>query len=92
MTHKSNHDFKENGLLYMRLQSKPCTLKVPSQNRFLPEIAFSPIYYPKKSIFEIQYRNKTLKKSLQFWARSPAPPTYVKEMAVAGLKINFLKF
>ena len=54
-------------------------------------MAFTPLYYPKKSIFELQNPKKDLqKKGGNFGAL--ARTSSLKEMAVAGLKIDFLKF
>ena len=54
-------------------------------------MAFSPLYYHKKSIFEIQNQKKDLEKKVENFG-AIARTSYVKEMTVAGLKMNFLKF
>ena len=54
-------------------------------------MAFTPLYYPKKSIFEIKNPKTDLeKKGKNFGAL--ALTSYVKVMTVAGLKIDFWKF
>ena len=54
-------------------------------------MAFSPLYYLKKSIFEIQNPKKDLEKRVWNFG-ALARTSYVKEMTVADLKIDFWKF
>ena len=54
-------------------------------------MAFTPLYYPKKSIFEIKNPKTDLeKKGKNFGAL--ALTSYVKVMTVAGLKMTFENF
>ena len=54
-------------------------------------MAFTPLYYPNKSIFELQNPKTDLEKKVENFG-ALARTSYVKEMTVAGLKINFWKF
>ena len=51
-------------------------------------MAFSPLYYLKISIFDIQNPKKDLEKKVKQFG-GLARTSYVKEMTVAGLKIDF---
>ena len=50
-----------------------------------------PLYYPKKSIFELQNWKKDFEKKFKNLGALPRISS-LKEMAVAGLKIDFWKF
>ena len=63
-------------------------LKVSVKNRFIPEMAFTPLYYLKKLIFEISNPKKGPYKKVEHFGVL-ARTSSLKEMAVAGLKIDF---
>ena len=54
-------------------------------------MAFTPLYYSKKSIFELQNPKKDPEKKVENFGVVMRFSS-LKEMAVAGLKIGFLKF
>ena len=54
-------------------------------------MSFLPLYYPKKSIFELQNWKKDLEKKFENLGALPRISS-LKAMAVAGLKIEFWKF
>ena len=54
-------------------------------------MSFLPLYYPKKSIFELQNWKKDLEIKVENFG-ALARISSLKEMAVAGLKIEFWKF
>ena len=54
-------------------------------------MAFSPLYYLKKFILEIYNPKNDLEKKVKNFG-ALARTSYVKEMTVAGLKIDFWKF
>ena len=62
-------------------------LKVSVKNRFIPEMAFTPLYYLKKLIFEISNPKKRPWKKVENFG-ALARTSYVKDMTVAGLKIE----